>query len=58
MPIPSNSPHLARDIGHSQILEELMGETPENRSKMSTTIVVNNDITCIQDLKEMLSNSA
>ena len=58
MPIPSGSPYLARDIGHHQTLEELMGETRENRSKMSASIVVNDDITCIQDLKELLSNSA
>ena len=35
-----------------------MGETRENRSKMSASIVCNDDVSCVQDLKELLSNSA
>ena len=57
IPLPANSPHHSKDIGHSQALEDLMGETEKNRTKMSQVIAVNDDITGIQDLKELLCNS-
>ena len=58
LPIPSDSPLMTHEYGKAETIEDLLGIHDKNKSKASTSVVTQPDVTSLQNLKEMLSNGA
>ena len=57
-PIPDNSPLMNHEYGKAETIEDLLGVHDKNKTKTSTSVVTQPDVVSIQNIKEMLSNSA
>ena len=56
--IPSDSPLMNHEYGKAETIEELLGYHAKIKTKTSTCVVTQPDVTSVQNLKEMLSNGA